>query len=656
MSHEIRTPLNAVVVLTDLLIDTPLDRRQRDYADKIQLSAQALRTLVDDVLDFSKIEAGALVLEQVPFSLNTILRTTAAILSAGKRGKPIEALIDVAPDVPDQVVGDPLRLQQVLLNLTSNAIKFTAAGEIVVSVRRLDREAGQVTLQFCVRDTGIGIPPEHLDLIFEVFSQAGPSISRNYGGTGLGLAISARLAKLMGSRIEVDSAVGQGSEFRFALTLAMADGEPSVSSGQSLPDLRVLIIDDHPHARDILKQNCAAFGWQATARDSGAAGLEELRRCAAEGGGYDLLLVDWRMPGMDGIEMLRQAYAAPDIGLSLVVLMASAFELDQVAAASDDVHLDGILAKPVTPATLFEAVTWAHSGEFIRFVDARAEADRRLAGMRLLVAEDNAINQQVIEEILTLAGAEVVIAADGLAAVKAMLVPGARFDAVLMDIQMPTMDGYSATRMIREELGQVDVPIIAVTAFAQPEDIEKSRRAGMVGHIVKPIDVDALLKVIAKKHQGPLDKPAPESGATAVATAAAVQYSGLDVASALKSFHGNEKKYGDLLRRFIAYHCGDQDEARHLFSGGDVTGAARFVHTLRGAASFLQATDIVRVTASIESALMAGDVETLPSLFDELQIALDVLVESIDRFIATTSGVHGQDVVVRQGRKADVRQ
>lgn len=639
MSHELRTPLNAVVGLTGLLMNAPLGRRQRDYADKIKGAAQALRLLIDDVLDFSRIEAGELVLEQVPFSLNAILRTLAAAVGVGLSDKPIEALFDVAPDIPDALIGDALRLQQILLNLTGNAVKFTEAGEIVVAVRWLVQDAAQVTLQFTVRDTGIGIASNQLGLIFDRFTQADNSISRQYGGSGLGLTISARLANLMGGQIGVDSTLGQGSAFCFGVTLALDANKAPAAAPAPPSGLNILIIDDHALTRELLTQTCLGFGWQATALDSGAAGLAELQRSAAQGCDYDLLLLDWRMPGMDGLAMLRQAYQTPGIGLPLVILMATLFELELAVAASDDLYLDGITAKPLLPASLLSAVTRAYSGEFKGSLPHPGKTDHRLSGLRLLVAEDNDLNQEVIEQILTRAGAKVVLAANGLAAVAALRVPGAHFDAVLMDIQMPVMDGYTATRIIREELGLVDLPIIAVTAFARTEDREKSRRAGMVGHIAKPLDVEDLLDLVDRERQGLVRDPsASHAAATPPGPAVASPLAGLDVATGLETFGGNKKKYAELLHQFLTRHGDDAAQAHRLFKTGDTEGAGALLHGVTGVAGFLRAMEVARLAGATKEALKEGHLEELALLFDELQVALVNLQVSVDQFDASPLG------------------
>ena len=636
MSHELRTPINAVVGLTGLLVDSALNRHQRDYADKIQLSAQALRALIDDILDFSKIEAAEMKLEQAPFSLNVLLGNIAAVVGVGLGKKPIEALFDVGPDIPDALIGDALRLQQILLNLTSNAVKFTSTGVIVVSVRRLTPKAvwegARVTLQFTVRDTGIGIAPEQLGLIFDEFIQADASTSRLYGGSGLGLTISTRLATLMGGQIGVDSTLGLGSEFRFEVPLTLGHSSPQAAP-EALPSaLNVLIVEDHPLARDLLVQTCTAFGWQASAVDSGVAGLNELHRSAAADCDYDLLLLDWRMPGMDGLEMLRQAYATPGIGLPLVVLMVSISELTLAVAASDDLSLDAIAAKPLLPSSLLDAVTRAYTGDFAEVPPLLGKSDRRLSGLRLLVAEDNQLNQEVIGQILIRAGAEVVMVRDGVAAVVALRLDKAHFDAVLMDIQMPAMDGYTATRIIREELGLLDLPIIAVTAFARPQDREKSRSAGMVGHIVKPLNVEDLLDLLADERHELVQHSTQRQNPARQARPSALKLAGLDIAAALKDFDGAEKKYGAILRKFVVQHGGDVDEARRLCNLGDLDAAISLLHGLSGVASFLQARELARLAIATEEAMRGGHTDELPVMFDALQAALLTVKKSLHQF------------------------
>ena len=317
--------------------------------------------------------------------------------------------------------------------------------------------------------------------------------------------------------------------------------------------------------------------------------------------------------------------------------MAPTFELGQAMAASDNLYVDGIVAKPITPTGLFDAVTRAQSGDFTGILPAPSKADRRLAGMRLLVAKDNAINQQVVEQILTRAGAEVMIAANGQSSVDALRLPDARFDAVLMDLQMPVMDGYSATRIICEKMGLVDLPIIAVTAYAQPEKNEKSRRFGMTGHLVKPIDVEDLLDILvasaeAARASQPADKPGCASEFTAI------PIPGIDVPAALKSFDADQNKHRELLRQFVARHSGDVKEARRLYCAADRKSAAKLVHGLRGMASLLHATNVSRLTAAATKALRDDRAEAVLALIDDIQIVMDALGEAIDQFDAIAAG------------------
>lgn len=632
MSHELRTPLNAIIGLGGLLGGSNLTQRQRDYTNKIQLSGKTLCALIDDILDFSKIESGELNLVVGPFSLRDILHSTIELVTINLGDKPIESLIDVAATLPDALLGDALRLQQVLLNLCSNANKFTFSGEIILSVHCVTMTTDDVTLKFAVKDTGIGIAPDKQVSIFDEFTQADSSISRNFGGTGLGLAISSRLVRLMGAELLVNSTLGVGSEFAFTVKFPLGQSNTAPLDNELPKGLHILIVDDHPLALNLQTQNCQAFGWQPTAVSSAAEGLLALQRSATDGFPYDVLLLDWRMPDMNGLEMLQLAHNTPGLILPLVILMAPAFELEQAALAGADLALDGLVAKPFGPDGLWRAVTRAYAGEYTEILPTLGKPDRPLSGMRLLVAEDNALNQEVIEQVLTQAGATVVLASNGLAAVEALRKRDGRFDAVLMDIQMPVMDGYSATRLIRDELGLLNLPIIAVTAHARPSDREKSRLAGMVGHLVKPLNVKDLLALVSLVRGSQVGDFFVKEEPLALTARLAPERLAIDIAGATAMLGGDESKCLVIMTKFRDQHGEDVSTVRRLLASGDVKEALSVLHSLRGIAGFLHAKKLAHVCANCEEALQIGQVSEVPNLLNAMDRAMQSVQADIQAF------------------------
>ncbi len=628
MSHEIRTPLNGIIGLSHLLSDAPLPRREQEYVVKILSSAQLLLRILNDILDFSRIEAGAVRLEHAPFSLHEMLNDI-AVIAAPPRDKNIEVLFEVGADVPAALSGDALRLQQVLLNLVGNAVKFTDSGEVVVSIQVLAQSPQRATLEFAVRDTGIGIAPDQQQHLFEAFSQAEHGSGRRYGGAGLGLAICARLVTLMGGHIVFGSVPGQGSEFHFVVDFQLAPpgSVPSPALGR-LPGLRVLIVDDNKAVRDVLTRTCESFHWQATARASAQEALEHLRCFDAEQQDLDVMLLDWRMPGSDSLALLAQAQADPDVSLPLVVLMTPAGEVDRLSLNPLWDDLDGTLIKPFTPASLFETLMRINEGEASHSRRAQT-GSRQLPGLHVLVVEDNEINQTVLENILTRAGARVEVAGDGIDAVDILRQRGEAFHAVLMDIRMPRMDGYEATRVIREELGLVNLPIIAVTASALPADREHARRVGMAGHVAKPIDTAVLLDTLATlvPHiacRQAAAAPEPES-------APPPPLPGVDLDKGLANLGGSYTKLLELLGRFVADHQGDCARARELLAQGEVEEAATLLHTIRGVAGYLGTGEIWRIATSAEEAVKQGDRVTLALMCDEYAAAMQLIAAAIGR-------------------------
>ncbi|MCV2366191.1 PAS-domain containing protein [Paucibacter sp. DJ1R-11] len=618
MSHEIRTPMNAILGMLKLLQKTELSERQLDYASKTEGAARSLLGLLNDILDFSKVEAGKMSLDPQPFRLEPLLRDLSVILSATVGPKPVEVLFDLDPALPPAVVGDALRLQQVLINLCGNAVKFTPRGEVVLALRLLSLHAGEAELEFSVRDSGIGIAPEHQAHIFSGFTQAEASTTRRFGGTGLGLAISQRLVQLMGGELSLDSAVGQGSRFAFTLKLPLVpDAAETLTRGDpSASPLRALIVDDNPLSLTLLGQMAQTLGWQADLASSGEAGLVQLEAAKASGQGYQMVLIDWQMPGLDGFETARRIQALGGSATAPLLIMVTAHgrELLSQRSEQDQDLLQGFLVKPVTPAMLSDALHAAQArlGQPVPAAPAAAPSLRPLQGLRLLVVEDNPNNQQVAQELLEDAGALVQLAGHGQIAVDVLRADPDGFDVVLMDVQMPVMDGYTATRVIRQQLGLVELPIVAMTANAMASDREDCLAAGMNEHVGKPFDLEHLAQVLLRLsgRVAPEAPVQPERSFPTLAVPGALrqraQSLGVDLQAAMDRFMGKTA----LFQRMVSSFCksaGQMDaQLRSCLAQHDHAGAMLALHSFKGLAATLGAQRLSERGAEGETLLKQG--------------------------------------------------